>query len=47
MADEILVMSNGEVVESGDAEQVYRAPQHPYTQKLLAAIPRGYAAAQA
>jgi peptide/nickel transport system ATP-binding protein len=47
MADEILVMSNGEVVESGDAERVYRAPQHPYTQKLLAAIPRGYTSAQA
>jgi peptide/nickel transport system ATP-binding protein len=44
MADEIIVMNEGEVVESGDAEAIYAAPSHPYTRKLLAAIPRGYAA---
>ena len=44
MADEILVMNDGEVVEAGDAEAIYAAPAHPYTKKLLAAIPRGYAA---
>ncbi len=42
MADDILVMSEGEIVERGDAQAVYAAPQHPYTQKLLGAIPRGY-----
>jgi ABC-type glutathione transport system ATPase component len=43
MADEMLVMNEGEVVEAGDAEAIYAAPSHPYTRKLLAAIPRGYA----
>jgi ABC-type microcin C transport system duplicated ATPase subunit YejF len=43
MADEMLVMNDGEVVEAGDAEAIYAAPSHPYTKKLLAAIPRGYA----
>jgi peptide/nickel transport system ATP-binding protein len=43
MADEMIVMNDGEVVEAGDAEAIYAAPAHPYTKKLLAAIPRGYA----
>ena len=43
MADEILVMSQGEVVERGSAEEIYARPQHPYTQQLLGAIPRGLA----
>ncbi len=43
MADEILVMNDGEVVETGDAEAIYASPAHPYTRKLLSAIPRGYA----
>jgi peptide/nickel transport system ATP-binding protein len=42
MADEMIVMNEGEVVEAGDAEAIYAAPSHPYTRKLLAAIPRGY-----
>ena len=44
MADEILVMSHGEIVERGEAEEIYARPQHPYTQQLLGAIPRGLAA---
>ncbi|SCL25750.1 ABC transporter ATP-binding protein [Micromonospora inyonensis] len=39
MADEIVVMSQGRVVEQGSVEQIFRAPQHPYTKALLAAIP--------
>jgi peptide/nickel transport system ATP-binding protein len=42
MADDILVMNKGEIVERGSAEEIYANPRHPYTQQLLAAIPRGY-----
>mgnify|MGYP000852491943 FL=1 len=41
MSDEVLVMHHGEVVECGPADAIYERPQHPYTQKLLSAIPRG------
>lgn len=30
-------MTGGQIVEEGDADTVYNHPQHPYTQKLLAA----------
>jgi peptide/nickel transport system ATP-binding protein len=41
MSDEVLVMREGEVVERGAPDAIYRAPQHEYTRKLLAAVPRG------
>jgi peptide/nickel transport system ATP-binding protein len=41
MADEILVMQEGEVVERGPSDALFRAPQHGYTRRLLGAIPRG------
>lgn len=37
--DRIAVMYQGEVVEFGEAEEVYHRPKHAYTKKLLAAIP--------
>ncbi len=40
MSDRIAVMYLGKLVELGDAEAIYQAPRHPYTQSLLAAIPR-------
>ena len=40
IADRVLVMYRGEAVESGTVEEIFRAPQHPYTRALLAAVPR-------
>ena len=37
MAHEVIVMKDGEVVESGSVQQVLDAPQHPYTQRLVEA----------
>jgi len=45
MADEVLVMKDGEVVEQAGVEQILDAPQQEYTRRLLGAIPRGYRAA--
>jgi peptide/nickel transport system ATP-binding protein len=39
IADRAVVMKDGRIVESGPVREVFRAPKHPYTQKLLAAIP--------
>ncbi|HDG1688806.1 TPA: glutathione ABC transporter ATP-binding protein GsiA [Kluyvera georgiana] len=40
IADRVLVMHQGEVVETGTVEAIFNAPQHPYTRRLLAAVPR-------
>ncbi|GAB3860748.1 dipeptide ABC transporter ATP-binding protein [Hymenobacter terrigena] len=40
MSDRLLVMHQGRIVESGPAAAIYAAPQHEYTQGLLAAIPK-------
>ena len=39
VCDRILVLYQGEIVESGDAAEIYENPQHPYTKKLLDSIP--------
>jgi len=39
MSDRIAVMFDAEIVETGTADQVCDDPQHPYTQKLLSAVP--------
>jgi len=53
MADKIIVMKDGRIVDQGPALEVFRNPQHPYTVKLLDAVPHlgkgaaAYAARQA
>jgi peptide/nickel transport system ATP-binding protein len=41
MADQVMVMHQGSVVELADSDELYRNPQHAYTKTLLGAIPRG------
>lgn len=40
MADRVLVMCRGEVMEEGTVEQIFESPAHPYTKALLAAVPK-------
>jgi len=40
MADEVMVMKDGEVVEMAPADEIYANPRHPYTRTLLASVPR-------
>jgi peptide/nickel transport system ATP-binding protein len=40
MSDRIMVMKDGKIVETGEADQIYFHPQHPYTKKLIASIPK-------
>ena len=44
MADEVMVMREGEVVEQAGVAQILEAPQQDYTRRLLNSIPRGYRA---
>jgi oligopeptide/dipeptide ABC transporter ATP-binding protein len=39
IADRVAVMNLGQIVETGGAEALFRAPRHPYTRALLSAIP--------
>ena len=40
MCDRVIVMKEGEVVEEGTTEEIFANPQHPYTQRLLNALPK-------
>jgi peptide/nickel transport system ATP-binding protein len=40
MSDRVLVMTHGRIVEQGSAEQIFSDPAHPYTRRLLAALPQ-------
>jgi len=40
VADRVMVMRKGDVVEHNDVQGLFKAPQHPYTQALMAAVPR-------
>jgi ABC-type oligopeptide transport system ATPase subunit len=39
LADRIAVMYFGKIVETGDRRELWRAPRHPYTRTLIAAVP--------
>ena len=39
IADEVIVMKSGEVVEAGSAEEILNRPKDPYTCRLLEAVP--------
>ena len=39
VCDDVLVMKDGRIVESGDVDRVFREPRHPYTRELLDAAP--------
>ncbi|MGO1770878.1 MAG: ABC transporter ATP-binding protein, partial [Microbacterium sp.] len=39
LCDTVVVMHEGRIVERGPVDRVLRAPEHPYTRRLLAAIP--------
>jgi ABC-type oligopeptide transport system ATPase subunit len=39
VCDRVAVMHDGQVVETGTTDEVYEDPQHPYTQRLVAAVP--------
>ena len=40
IADKVVVMKEGKIVEQGSAEEVLNRPKHPYTRKLIDAVPR-------
>ena len=42
ISDQVMVMNDGQIVEMANSDDIYRHPQHPYTQKLLSSIPKGW-----
>jgi peptide/nickel transport system ATP-binding protein len=42
IADEIMVMSEGKIVEIANSDDIYRNPREDYTRRLLASIPKGW-----
>ncbi|MBS0320508.1 MAG: ABC transporter ATP-binding protein [Proteobacteria bacterium] len=47
ISDQVMVMNQGELVEVQNSDDLYRHPREPYTQRLLAAIPKGWQPAAA
>jgi len=46
IADKVLVMNGGRIVESGDHNSIWQSPQHDYTRSLIAAVPSAAARGQ-
>jgi peptide/nickel transport system ATP-binding protein len=46
IADEIMVMNEGRIVEIANSDEIYRHPREEYTQRLLASIPKGWQGAR-
>jgi peptide/nickel transport system ATP-binding protein len=42
ISDQVMVMNDGEIIEIANSDEIYRHPKMPYTQRLLAAIPKGW-----
>jgi peptide/nickel transport system ATP-binding protein len=42
ISDRVMVMSDGNIVEMADSDEIYRNPREEYTRKLLSSIPKGY-----
>ena len=42
ISDQVMVMSEGDVVEVANSDEIYLHPQHEYTRKLLGSIPKGW-----
>jgi peptide/nickel transport system ATP-binding protein len=42
ISDQVMVMNEGEIVEIANSDDIYRHPKMPYTQRLLASIPKGW-----
>jgi peptide/nickel transport system ATP-binding protein len=47
MSDQVMVMNEGEIIEIANSDEIYKHPKMPYTQRLLAAIPKGWHGEQA
>lgn len=42
MSDQLMVMEKGEIVEKGDADQIYNSPKNSYTKTLIEAVPKTF-----
>jgi peptide/nickel transport system ATP-binding protein len=47
ISDQVMVMNEGEIIEIANSDEIYKHPKMPYTQRLLAAIPKGWHGEQA
>src|SRR6185295_9855412 len=47
ISDQVMVMNDGEIVVMANSDDIYLHPRHPYTQKLLSSIPKGWEARHA